>query len=212
MDPSVVKPFPQWWLDWYQSLRSKPWRIAVSNISYEEENARFDTGHVDPKDHRCLVDEPLKQGDPFSIWLYPSGENREEFPFCLIYEKLTAETAHQLTTASLVIKHALQVDTIESLCAMTQIFVALEVWMSGQAGKSSVLTFGVANLDDTPGYQLQNFLWFWNTMGAGHIANLRSLKEAASNNHSAQVFYATIPPRIVADSSSPAIEEEGRVK
>ena len=76
MDASEVKPFSQWWLDWCHSLRSKPWRIGVSNRSYEKENARFEAGHVDPRDHRCIVDEPLQRDDPFSIWLIPEG-NRQ---------------------------------------------------------------------------------------------------------------------------------------
>ena len=60
MDPSVVKPFPQWWLDWHYNLRSKPWRIVVSNISYEKENARFEAGQVDAPKMRASVRGSVK--------------------------------------------------------------------------------------------------------------------------------------------------------
>ena len=88
MDAPEVRPFVQWWGDWCLSLRPRPWRIVVSNIPYEEENTRFEAGHEDSRDHCCIVDEPLKQDDPFFIWLIPQGKGREERPFCLIYEKL----------------------------------------------------------------------------------------------------------------------------
>ena len=214
MDASEVTPFVQWWNDWCQSLRSKPWRIAVSNIPYEEGNARFEAGRE----------------DPFSIWLFPQGEGREERPFCLINEKLTVESALQLTTASLVIKDTLQVDTAESLYVMVHIFVALEAWAKEDLGKQegrdipSVLTFALtdseylenphANSELNPGYSLQKFLWHWNTEGAKHIVPLRAIKERIHSKHTGYVTYATIPPRIVgvpklpSDQRASAIEED----
>ena len=213
MDAPEVRPFVQWWGDWCLSLRSKPWRIVVSNIPYEEENARFEAGHEDSRDHRCIVDEPLKRDAPFSIWLRPQGKGREERPFCLIYEKLTAESALQLTTASLVIKAALQVDIVESFCVMAHIFVALETWAKEEIGKQegrhipSILTFGLAkyselefasaNSDFNPGYPLQELLWHWSTEGAKYIASLRSIKEHIHDKYTGFITYKTIPPRIV---------------
>lgn len=206
---------------WVGERSRSPWRIWCSN---QTRSQRESEGVLTPnRMNNGAICEPLVEDQRLTILLYPDIGLRQgvladepgfaagqEMPWCLVDEPLTYRIAFQLTTLLATTKELSDLDCIDSLCLMVQVYLFYLDWRREERGEGSFFTW-LPSIDSPeqarvslrfPLARLEGIVDFWTTIGARMVPFLRV-------DRSIEVLtYATIPPvgRFAANNSDNASE------